>query len=198
MSVAQKSPKPPPTKPIANKPVAGFSPAATAGPTTAVEQLESVLRQLATAHEELLTLAKVHRTALASANLPALSDCMNAQAAVMQRVGELERDRQHIVAAMMAGVKLPGGEKPTIMALCKSLAAPWRERLLAAADRLREVLNRLHHEHTALRAAAQELSSHMEGLMRQVCRKLSHAGTYGRGGHIDASVTVVTSLDVRT
>lgn len=196
MSVAQKSPK---TASSTTKPSpAAASLAPSAGATTMVEQLETALRLLAAAHEELLTLARAHRAALATANLPALSDCLNAQEAVMRRVGELERDRQRAVASMMAGARLPGGEKPTIMMLCKSLAAPWRERLLAAADRLREVLNRLHQEHTALRAAAQELSSHMEGLMRQVCRKLSHAGTYGRGGHIDSSVTVVTSLDIRT
>lgn len=196
MSVAQKSPK---STTYQLKPTAAAaSQTASPGPVPVVEQLETALRQLAAAHEELLSLAKVHRSALATANLPALSDCLNAQAAVMQRIGELERDRQRAVASMMAGVRLPGGEKPTILLLCKSLAAPWRERLLAAADRLREVLNRLHQEHTALRVAAQELSSHMEGLMRQVCRKLSHAGTYGRGGHIDSSVTVVTSLDVRT
>lgn len=196
MSVAQKHPRS--ASNTAKSTTAAASPAPSAGATPVIEQLETALRQLAAAHEELLTLARVHRSALATANLPALSDCLNAQAAVMQRVGELERDRQRAVASMIAGVKLPGGEKPTIVMLCKGLAAPWRERLLAAADRLREVLNRLHQEHTALRAAAQELSSHMEGLMRQVCRKLSHAGTYGRGGHIDSSVTVVTSLDIRT
>jgi hypothetical protein len=112
----------------------------------------------------------------------------------------MERDRQRAVMAMTHATGGAGSAsaKPTVMQICKCLAAPWRERLLAAADKLREVLNRLHQEHTALRVAAQELSGHMEGLLRQVCRKLSHAGTYGRGGSIDSSVTVVTSLDVRT
>lgn len=79
---------------------------------------------------------------------------------------------------------------------------PVRTRLAGVAAALRDVLNRLHREHLAIRAAAEALSSHMEGLMRQVYQRLSHAGTYGRGGApagaVGGGVQVVSSVDVRS
>jgi hypothetical protein len=41
------------------------------------------------------------------------------------------------------------------------------------------------------------VAAHMEGVLRQIAGRLSHAGTYGRGGAVDASVQVVSALDVR-
>lgn len=163
---------------------------------TAAADLDESLRGLIAAHEELLQLAAAHRSAISRADVRALSDIMNAQAAVVERVGELERQRQAAVAVMAraAGV----GTKMTVTQIVRALADPMRSRLLALADRLREVLNRLHAEHMALREAAESLSGHMEGLMRQVCRKLSHAGTYARSGVVDTSAPVVTALDVRS
>jgi hypothetical protein len=79
-----------------------------------------------------------------------------------------------------------------------SAPEPLRTRLGMAATALRELLHKLHKEHMALRSAAETLSAHMEGLMRQVCQKLSHAGTYARAGHSAAGVQVVSSMDVRS
>lgn len=162
----------------------------------AAEELDQVLRGLIAAHEELLALATAHRSAIGRADVRALADVTNAQAAVMERVGELERQRQAIVAVMARASGVSG--RPTVTQLVKLLEDPIRARLAALADRLREVLNRLHAEHKALREAAEALSGHMEDLMRQVCRKLSHAGTYARSGVVDTSAPVMTALDVRS
>lgn len=173
----------------------------------AADALDQALRDLLGAHEELLSLAAAHRRAISRADAPALSDVLSAQAAVTERIVELEQRRQAAVAGMvrLAG-PLPGSgpastaaaPRTTLSHLVRAISDPARSRLLAVADRLRDVLNRLHAEHMALREAAESLSDHMEGLMRQVCRRLSHAGTYARSGVIDTSAPVVTALDVRT
>lgn len=173
----------------------------------AVERLDSALRGLLTEHEELLRIAAVHRAAISSADVRTMSDCLNAQHAAAERIGELERQRQRAVLdlASASGGSVASGVAPspspvrtTMAQLTRTLAEPLRARLLAVSERLRDVLNRLQVEHNAIRAAAESLSSHMEGLMRQVCRRLSHAGTYARTGSVEASVSVVTTLDVRS
>lgn len=164
----------------------------------AAEALDAALRGLVSAYEEMLKLAALHRAAIQHADVRALADVMAAQAAVADRVTELEQQRQAAAAAMMKAAGIAGSSKVTIAQLVRSIAEPARVRLLALADRLRELLNKLHTEHMALREAAQALAGHMEGLMRQVYRRLSHSGTYGRTGTVDTGGAVVTTLDVRS
>ena len=49
-----------------------------------------------------------------------------------------------------------------------------------------------------LMADAQKLAAEVEGLLRQVCRGLSHTGTYARRGAMDSNVQVVSAMDVRS
>ena len=46
--------------------------------------------------------------------------------------------------------------------------------------------------------ATVSLLAHMEGLMRHVGRRLSHAGTYGRRGVVEAGGVVVSCVDLRS
>lgn len=187
-------------KPIIATRTAAPKPSPVVATDAAAEELDLSLRGLITAHEELLRLAAAHRSAISRADVRALTDIMNAQAAVVQRVSELEQQRQAAVAVLAKATAAGSGgtPKPTVSQLVRTLSDPMRSRLVALADRLREILNRLHAEQMALREAAETLSGHMEGLMRQVCRKLSHAGTYARSGVVDTSAPVVTALDVRS
>lgn len=173
------------------------APSPAPSPDSFAEQLETTLRGLVSAHEELLSLAAAQRSAISRADPRALADITAAQAAVVHRVVELERQRQVLVAAIVKSTPVRDA-RPTITALARSLADPVRSRLIGLADRLRDVLNRLQAEHAAVRAAAESLSAHMEGLMRQICRKLSHAGIYARSGVIESSAPIVTALDVRS
>lgn len=178
-------------------------PSPDSGPAVAdFDKLDGVLRELLAEHERLLMLTREHQRAIATADIGGLTHCLTAQGEVIQRVATLERLRQvlvaRITAASSAAQPLGSGRAPTITMLAQRAPAPIRDRLTAVALALRELLNTLHREHLAMRQAAETLSSHMEGLMRQVCRRLSHAGTYARGGGFDASVQVVSTLDVRS
>jgi hypothetical protein len=170
-----------------------------------IQELEALLQQLLDEHEQLLALAASHRAAIAGANPHALGECVQRQNEVVQRVAELEKRRLGLVARLADKMKPLGAgrtggvpDKPTISWIARSLPEPIRARLVALADRLRELLARLQKEHAALREASAALAAHMEGLMRQLARRLSHAGTYGRRGIVEAPVQVVSALDLRS
>lgn len=171
--------------------------AATGAGEAAGLELESLLRDLLAEHEQLLTLAGVQRTAITKADAAAMSTCVQQQNAIVQRVAGLERRRLALAARMMQGeTREPA--RPTVSQLARSLSSPLRERVMAVTGRLREVMERLHKEHLALKEAAGALAGHMEGVMRQITGRLSHAGTYGRRGAVEARVQVVSALDLRT
>jgi hypothetical protein len=91
------------------------------------------------------------------------------------------------------GERMP--EHPTITSLAQIMPEP--ERSVALAHKLKRVMNELQRERGTVRAATESLLAHMEGLMRQVARKLSHAGTYGPRGAVGVgSQQVVSGLDV--
>jgi hypothetical protein len=174
-----------------------------------VAQLEALLEQLLVEHEELLTLAASHRQAIAGADPHTLGACLERQGEVARRVADLEGQRLALVARLADKMRplaaLNGGkgsepvpDRPTVSWIAKSLPEPMRSRLVALAERLRALLARLQREHATLREASAALASHMEGMMRQLAKRLSHAGTYGRRGTVETRVQVVSALDLRT
>jgi hypothetical protein len=174
-----------------------------------IAQLEALLERLLAEHEQLLELAASHRQAIAGADPRTLGDCLQRQNEVVQRVGDLESQRLALVARLaerMRPLAKAGGsrpaeaipDKPTVSWIAKSLPEPLRTRLVGLAERLRELLARLQREHATLREASAALASHMEGMMRQLAKRLSHAGTYGRRGMVESTVQVVSALDLRT
>ena len=177
----------------------------------AVAELETLLRGLLAEHGELLNLAAEHRRAISKADSAALAACLAQQGQVVQRVADLERRRMSLMVrlsdrlrssgverALGSGVQPVVPDRITITSLARTLPEPVRTRLIAVAERLRELLERLHREHLVLKEAAAALASHMEGVMRQVGRAFSHAGTYGRRGAVDGAVQVISGLDLRT
>lgn len=190
------------------------SPAATMTTDPEVAELETLLEHLLKEHEELLALASVHRDAIGRADPHSLGDCVQRQNEVLRRVAELENRRLGLMARLadkMRPLNRENGQtgnggravemlpdRPTVSWIARSLPEPVRSRLVALAERLRELLARLHREHAALKEASSALAAHMEGLMRQLSRKLSHAGTYGRKGVVESRVQVVSALDLRS
>lgn len=155
-----------------------------AGPSllSPYEQLDAVLRQLVIEHEKLLA--------------PVVSIVGPSHTRMPRQLGEHGRSadscpahRPHWSGSDKRSCRASPG--PTLRAcgftdVTARAPEPIRSRLAGVAKSLREVLNALHQEHIALRVAAETLSMHMEGLLRQVCRRLSHTGTYAAAS--DSSV----------
>lgn len=156
-------------------------------------ELERLLAGLIAAHEDLLRLAVEHRAAIATADSARLQTCIESQQRTLGRLAELDLQRRRLTAA----AALPSDVQPTLSVLAERLPEPVRGRALAAAGRLRELINAVHREARTVRQATHALLGHMEGLMRQIGRRLSEAGTYGRAGGVIAAPPLPCALDVR-
>jgi hypothetical protein len=160
--------------------------------TNLSEQLETLLSNLLQAHEELLALAHDHREALSRADTAAVHACTARHADLAARIEHLEIARARLVRALA-----PASPSPTITNIAQSLPEPARARIIAAAAKLKELLIRVQRELAVLRAATHSLVGHMEGLMQQVARVLTQAGTYGRQGKLDSIQPLPAGLDIR-
>lgn len=164
-------------------------------PHALLDELAAVLGSLLREHEALLDVTARHRQAIATADMLALRTVNEQQQQAAERMAHLERRRQQLAAALAPHA--PEGAAGTLPALAAAFPHA-RDTLTALADRIRDVAGRLSREQRAVRIAAEALAEHMQGLMKQVARKLSHAGTYGRRGSVDARVQVTSALDLVT
>ena len=152
--------------------------------------LESVLTDLGAAHEELLSLVREHRKAISTGDAAMLQDCLMRQGMLGTRVAELEKSRRAIASSLTKKTS------STIAELAALLPAEARPGIETAAARLRSVIATVQRENGIVRAATHTLIAHIDGLMQQVARALSHAGTYGRQGRVEGSGPVPCGLDM--
>lgn len=160
-------------------------------PAALVDELTAVLAALLKEHEDLLPITIRHREAVATADMLALQQVNELQQQAAERIGRLEHRRGQLAAALAPHAS------PTLPSLAAAFPHA-RETLTTLAERIRDVASRISREQRAVRIAADALAEHMQGLMKQVARKLSHAGTYGRRGSVDSPVQVTTALDLVT
>jgi len=154
-------------------------------------RFESLLASLIDTHEQMVAIALDHRRAISRADPAGVQSCIGQQAVLAAQVAALETKRRALTATLA-----PGLISPTISSVAQSLPEPARSRILATAARLRDVLLRLQRENSILRTATQSLLAHMDGLIQQVARALSHARLYGPQGRIDTAGPVACGIDL--
>jgi len=156
-------------------------------------KLSPLLDELIEAHEALLDAAVSHRSAISRADAAAMNESGDRQAAELARIASLDQRRRQLAAPFATRESGPKG--PTVRDLAAHLDEAERSAVIERSDRLRELVERVQREHGTVRAAAESLVAHMEGLMRQVARRLSHAGTYGPQGVVGPD-RVVSGIDL--
>lgn len=155
-------------------------------------ELAGLLGGLAAEHERLLRFAEDQRAAVRRADPTRLEQATRGQAECLQRVADLEERRRRLVETASHGELTRGAV--TLSDIAGRLSEPDRSRLLAQASRVRELIGRAQEEQRALGAVMRSLSKHMEGLMRQVARRMNPAGTYGRRGVVEAGAPAAAAL----
>ena len=158
----------------------------------AAADLEASLRALADAHAALLEAIDAQREATRRADPKGVESATRAHLAALDRVEEADAARRAAVERL-AG---PDAVSIPIAALAAGLPAPTRDSLERAAAALRPLVERARRERAQVREVFASLVSHMDGLIQQVHRRLSHAGTYGRAGRVEAGRAVVSGVDV--
>lgn len=153
--------------------------------------IERIVFELIDRHERLLDALGAQRVAMAAADPERLREAGQRCADLLEGIGVLEDERRALLG------EGPSGPRTTITAIAPSLDEDRRERVLDLGSRLRGLIERCKREQSSLRAAADSLSGHMEGLIRQVVSRLSHTGAYDQSGRVEQGAQVMSALDVK-
>lgn len=165
------------------------------------EQLGGLLTRLTERYTRAHRLLADHREAIRKADGAAVVALVEQQSAVLADIETLDKRRRELVAAASASFPTliaVRGKSVTLTQLASILPEGDRVRLTAAADNLRRLAQDVRDSTASIRAATATLLAHMEGLIRQVGKQLSHAGTYGRRGVVESGSPVLSALDLRT
>lgn len=145
---------------------------------------------LTTIHGELLELVLEHRRAICRGDAAAIQECLSRQGILGMRIADVERARRKAVTDIC------GRPDATISDISARLPEPDRAPICTAAARLKAILTLIQRENNVVRTATNTLIAHIDGLMQQVARALSHAGTYGRKGRVESGGPVPCGLDM--
>jgi hypothetical protein len=168
---------------------------------TLASELESLLAAFSSQYESLHVQTVAHREAIRKADGAAVQATAERQAVIAKELGTLDQRRRELVARACG--QFPGlTGKPsvaiTLTDLTTCVGGTQRGRLVTAAADLKKLISRVHEQTSTIKAATVSLVAHMEGLMRQVGRQLSHAGTYSNRGFVEPGGMVVSALDLST
>ena len=158
-----------------------------------LNQLESHLQQLLTEHESLLSLVRRKQQAMREANARLVGDCCELENERVQKIGEIEKTRQ-LVVAELTEMLAPGAAKPlTVGQIAEHLDEPRRGRVLVIQTQLVRVIGDVRKESAITRAAMERLLNHVNGMVQTIVKTVGGA-TYGRGGMVSAAPSLVSSF----
>lgn len=164
--------------------------------------LEKLLIELASTHQGWLEAINAHREAARRADPAAMQRALEAQTACVARVADLDKERRLLVerAARLPEIAGPAARARrgplTLRDLATATPDPDRARLIARAESLKALVEDVKRAGSILQAASASLLAHTEGLMRQVARHLSQAGTYGRRGYVEPAGSLACAVDI--
>lgn len=149
-------------------------------------EIDALLTASLEENRGLLSLAERHREALRRADGDAARACIEEQDVCLRRLADLDRRRIEVIGAFESNRRgQKSGSPTTITDLTDAVPEPDRTRLREKAATLKELMARIRSEYQTIQIATRSLLAHMEGLMRQIGRQLSHTGTYGRRGYVE-------------
>ena len=165
------------------------------------DRLGALLDAMLSAYERLASAGEAHRDAIRAADTRAMDAAVMRQTILFREVSGLDQKRRELVAhahTSFPGLKRSTPDKTTLTQLASFAPDTARGALVDRADALRALAKRVHEQSSGIRSAALSLMAHMEGVMRQVARQLSHTGTYSRRGVVEVGSSVLTAVDLRT
>ena len=171
-------------------------------PRRVADELLVFLDQLGAAYDAILRSLDSHAAALAAADAGAVGKCVADQEELLGHVSRLDSRRREIVAGACVCVPVLAekARSGTLTVTMVAGAMPLEDRgpLVDASERVKNRIERTRARSEAVRIGTVTMLAHVEGLMRHVGRKLSHAGTYGRRGVVEAGQQVISALDMKT
>ena len=160
-----------------------------------LDQLESILKQLSTCHESLLSLLAGKRQAMRDAQPDRVTDLCDQENRFVQKITQLETKRLELIGQLTEALD-PNAQQPLhLNDLAQHLPEPRRGRLLVLRQQLRQRMVRVRDETAVLRRATESLTRHMQGVIQTVAGAM--AGVYGQGGTPTPAAMTVSTFDVK-
>jgi hypothetical protein len=162
-------------------------------PAALADALAGLLRDFTDVYERLAGSVAEHRDAIRRADAKAIAAAGAQQQQLTRQVAACDQRRRELVLRSVRTFPMLAGtpaDKVTLSDLAKCTPDGVRSKLAAAAVALRALVTRVSQEAASLRSATMTLMAHMEGMVRQVGRSLSHAGTYSRRGVVEGAMVV--------
>ena len=170
-------------------------------PDLLLEQLDALLAGFTRTYQQLAAATQQHQDAIRDADRAAIGRATAAQSALVEDLARLEQRRRELIALACTRFAPLAAKRTTAITLtdlCACVPDRARAGITQRAADLRALVSSVEEQTRTIRAATSSLLAHMEGLMRQVGRQLSHAGTYSRRGYVDAGGMVVSAVDLRS
>jgi len=160
-----------------------------------IAELESILSYLTTAHERLLALLGQKRQALRTADQDRIARCSTQENAVVQEIGELEKQRLLLVGELTLAVD-PGAKGPMLLGeLAERLDEPGRGRLLVLRQKLKQRVEQAQKETAVIKRTTESLVRHMQGLVQTIGCVMAGVGLYNNQGTPPKSAMAVSTFN---
>ncbi|HEX2836540.1 MAG TPA: flagellar protein FlgN [Phycisphaerales bacterium] len=170
-------------------------------PTSLADRLDTLLDALASAYTRLADASDAHREAIRTADTRGVEAAVQRQTVLFRELQKLDHQRRELVAlahASFPALRKTPAERTTLTQLAATAVDTRRGELAVKAGNLRSIVASVQERNASIRSAAASLLAHMEGVMRQVARQMSHTGTYSRRGVVEAAAGVVSAVDLRS
>lgn len=162
------------------------------------DDLRRILRGQLEGHKRLLACIDGSREAVRKADMQAIEQHCRKEHEIADRLAELEKARLQLVGALTATLRPQSAEPLTLTQIAEALDDPRRRDLLAVADELRATVDQVRRRSSVVRAAAEALARHMDGLVQTVQAAFSRAQVYGRRGRIATAGQRQFCIDVKS
>ncbi len=161
-----------------------------------VDRLAALLALLLEQHTQLLAALQRKRDAMRHGDTEAMAALCRLESESIRRVGELEKRRLELVAAMTLKVDPDAAEPMKLRDLAEALPEPARGRLLVARQQLVAKMEQVKHQTSVARRAAESLLKHMTGLVQTIGTLSTGLNTYGQRGERPTATVVMRTINL--
>lgn len=161
-----------------------------------IQRLEATLARLLDRHNQLLGLLQRKRDAMRAGDTHGMTELAQLEHEVVQQVSELEKARLEQVAQLTLGVRPDAAEPMKLGELAEALPEPERGRLLVSRQQLLEAMQRVQHETTVARRAAESLVKHVTGLIQTIGALSTGVSTYSSRGDAPGAQANLSTINL--
>ncbi|MCC7144900.1 MAG: flagellar export chaperone FlgN [Phycisphaeraceae bacterium] len=157
-------------------------------------ELERLLEEQTACHQAMLEVILQKHQAIRKFQCQALENCCRRENQFLQRVAELEKARQRLVAEMTLALDPAATAPLALKDLAERFAEPMRGRLLVRRVQLRQAVEQTQAQANIARRATESLLRHMQGLMQTLGSMMTGVGVYGQRGDLPRGALAMSTF----